>query len=291
MEEALLKELKEEVRLLREEVRLLRVKMHVSETHLTEIQFNSEKNKPPQLQEHDLDPNSILNFLHSKKIAIKNYRENLNDDIFLKLSNYLGSRFTHLKDLYSTIKPSLSSGGSFYYNMQNKPQDVIAYSTQFCSMLHQNAFLSTYNYKKAAKSITGTPQRIGQVINFFTGAWLENYIMNFLLKCLETKGIDNFSFVQNCQIELQNGDDFELDMVFVINGIPLWIECKTGDYQRYITKYSDFRKKLGTEVQNSILIISDLPEGLSKNLSSTFQLTVVDLEEGKNYIQNLIEKI
>ncbi|GIW49107.1 MAG: hypothetical protein KatS3mg079_583 [Caloramator sp.] len=175
--------------------------------------------------------------------------------------------------------------------MQNKPQEVITYCTQFCSLLYKNAFLSNYSYKKSSRIITGAPQRVGRVINFFTGGWLENYILNIVISELHTKGINDFSFVQNCQLELPNGDNFEVDMLFIVKDVPIWIECKTGDYQRYISKYSDFRKRMGTTKENSLLIISDLQAGLSKNLSSTFDLTAMSLSEAKLYISELIENI
>ncbi|EYE89890.1 hypothetical protein Q428_00780 [Fervidicella metallireducens AeB] len=295
MDNILIQNLTEEIKLLREELHCIRSYLGVDNHNLINSKkfHNTAKNEESLVTfvPKDEENNDAIKYLLSKKINIKSYKVETEDDIFFKLSNYLGNRYPHLKDLYNTIKPSLSTGGSFYYNMQNKPQEVIAYATQFCNLLHQNAFLTNYSYKKSSKIIIGTPQRIGKVINFFTGGWLENYILHFLLQLLKTKEINNFSFVQNCQIELPNGDDFEIDMLFVINDSPIWIECKTGDYQRYISKYADFRKKLGTSADKSILLVSDLPEGISKNLTSTFQIKVCDLNEGKMYIEDLVDKL
>jgi hypothetical protein len=249
----------------------------VQETQNNNIELNSQ--------------NAAINYIMSRKMMIKNYKTDVDDDIFMKLSNYLGNRYEYLRELYAVIKPSLSNGNSFFFNMQNKPQEVITYCTQFCSLLYKNAFLSNYSYKKSSRIITGAPQRIGRVINFFTGGWLENYISNIVISELHSKGINDFSFVQNCQLELPNGDNFEVDMLFIVKDVPIWIECKTGDYQRYISKYSDFRKRMGTTKENSLLIISDLQMGLSKNLSSTFDLTAMSLSEAKLYISELIENI
>jgi hypothetical protein len=295
LEDVDLKELSEEVRLLREEIRLLRMQLRPEnlqkDQKKTAPDLVKEEEAPILITEKENVSSSAVRYLSSKKITVKNYSAGTEDTIQTKLSHYLGSRYSSLKELYNVIKPSLSTGGTFYYNMQNKSQDVIAYCTQFCNMLHQNAFLTSYSYKKAAKTITGMPQRVGMVINFFTGGWLENYVFHFLNETVKSKGIKDFSFVQNCQIELLNGDDFEMDMASIINDTPIWIECKTGDYQRYILKYADFRKKLGTSVENSILIISDLPDGVGKNLSSTFQLKICNLEEGKKYIEELVSKL
>ncbi|SHE30143.1 hypothetical protein [Caloramator proteoclasticus] len=296
MDEMLLHQLIEEVKLLREEIRLLNLKIDggsnlkknlIKIEKLNHIGVSETQNDTIELN----NQNAAINYIMSRKMMIKNYKTDVDDDIFMKLSNYLGNRYEYLRELYAVIKPSLSNGNSFFFNMQNKPQEVITYCTQFCSLLYKNAFLSNYSYKKSSRIITGAPQRVGRVINFFTGGWLENYILNIVISELHTKGINDFSFVQNCQLELPNGDNFEVDMLFIVKDVPIWIECKTGDYQRYISKYSDFRKRMGTTKENSLLIISDLQAGLSKNLSSTFDLTAMSLSEAKLYISELIENI
>ncbi|MCX7694719.1 MAG: hypothetical protein N2Z71_03230 [Caloramator sp.] len=296
MDEMLLHQLIEEVKLLREEIKLLNLKFDGGNT-LKKNLIKIEKLNQVGVSEAQNDnieisnQNAAISYLMSRKMIIKNYKTDVDDDIFMKLSNYLGNRYEYLRELYAVIKPSLSNGNSFFFNMQNKPQEVITYCTQFCSLLYKNAFLSNYSYKKSNRIITGAPQRVGRVINFFTGGWLENYILNIVISELHSKGINDFSFVQNCQLELPNGDNFEVDMLFIVKDVPIWIECKTGDYQRYISKYSDFRKRMGTTKENSLLIISDLQTGLSKNLSSTFDLTAMSLSEAKLYISELIESI
>lgn len=296
LDEMLLHQLIEEVKLLREEIRLLNLKFDGGNTlkknlikieKLNQVGVSETQNDNIELN----NQNAAISYLMSRKMIIKNYKTDVDDDIFMKLSNYLGNRYEYLRELYAVIKPSLSNGNSFFFNMQNKPQEVITYCTQFCSLLYKNAFLSNYSYKKSNRIITGAPQRVGRVINFFTGGWLENYILNIVISELHAKGINDFSFVQNCQLELPNGDNFEVDMLFIVKDVPIWIECKTGDYQRYISKYSDFRKRMGTTKENSLLIISDLQTGLSKNLSSTFDLTAMSLSEAKLYISELIESI
>lgn len=294
MDDAILKNLTQEIKLLREELQLFRKQLGQEVMDIVPVRKNSsghQTNLDIISEDKCIIDNPAINYLNSKKIVVKSYINDAHDDIFMKLSDYLGNRYSYLREFYNIIKPSLSTGGSFYYNMQSKPQEVLAYCTQFCSMLHQNAFLSNYTYKKTNKIITGTPQRVGKVINFFTGGWLENHIFNITLDIIRSKNIKDFSYVQNCRIELTNGDDFEIDMLFVIKDIPIWIECKTGDYQRYISKYSEFRKKLSTKVEHSILLVSDLPDGISKNLSNTFNLKVCDLNEGKKYIEEVINSL
>ena len=43
-------------------------------------------------------------------------------------------------------------------------------------MLKTYALLSFYKYNKDTKTIYAVPQRIGKIINFFTGGWFERYI-------------------------------------------------------------------------------------------------------------------
>lgn len=78
----------------------------------------------------------------------------------------------------------------------------------------------------------------------------------------------------NPQVVLPNGDDFELDLIFLVARAPLWIECKTGSYQQYITKYAEMRKHLGIPIRQAILVILSISDDLAQRLSLLYGITV-----------------
>jgi hypothetical protein len=219
---------------------------------------------------------AVYDWLTARGITVKNYREqSAVDAVFDQLAMFLGERFKNLSRIYESIKRSLSQGGSVTLNLSSSSQSEIAESTQFCTMLYSYAFLSSYHYNKPTKTIYAAPQRVGKVINFFTGGWFERYIYLKIFSFLVQNRLE-FTCLLNPQITFPNGDDFELDVLFLVNNQPLWLECKTGEYQTHVAKYSNARKVLGIPKQRAVLVVLDISEDISENLTSLYDITVAN---------------
>jgi hypothetical protein len=85
-----------------------------------------------------------------------------------------------------------------------------------------------------------------------------------------------YKSILNPQIVLQNGEDFELDILFLVNNQPFWIECKTGDYQNHVTKYSKMRSVLSIPKESSLLVILGIREQLTQDLTSLHDIHVAN---------------
>lgn len=244
-------------------------------TNHSTLEPQAEPTPLPQLDPR-MGSQSVCDWLASIGITVKNYREpTATDAVFDQLSLFLGDRFPSLARLHDLIRQRLSTGEGFSLNLASRPQEEIANVTQFCSMLYSLAFLSSYKYNKSTKTIYATPQRVGKVINFFTGGWFERYVYLKIAGLFTRFGIP-FSCLLNPQITFANGDDFELDLMFLVEDEPLWIECKTGDFQCYITKYSDVRKQLWVPKSRAILAILGLADRLTSDLTNLYDVTVVN---------------
>lgn len=227
---------------------------------------------------------AVYDWLIAKGITVKNYREqSAADTVFDQLAVFLGERFENLSRVHEFIRRSLSTGSSFTLNLSSSRQEEIADSTQFCTMLSSYAFLSSYKYNKYTKTIYAAPQRVGKVINFFTGGWFERFVYLRIFSLLSQNSLE-FTCLLNPQITFSNGDDFELDLLFLIDGQPLWVECKTGDYQAYIAKYSDARKLLSTPKSRAILVILGISNDLTANLTNLYDITVAN---EKNFLEKV----
>ena len=237
----------QELRTITEELQLLR--HEVKEQFLS---YRSDKIISATLPDRPVDSNDenkkegaliVYDWLTAKGITVKNYREqDTTDSIVDPLAIFLGGTgFKTWRRVHEFIRRSLSTGESITLNLSSRSQEEIADSTQFCTMLYSYAFLSSYRYDKRIKTIYAIPQRLGNVTNFFTGGWFERYIYLKILSLLSQNTV-KFTCLLNPQITFSNGDDFELDLLFLIDNQPLWFECKTGDYQGYIAKYAETRK-------------------------------------------------
>lgn len=219
---------------------------------------------------------NVYDWLFTKGIQVINYREEDDADIvFDELALFLGERYKSIARFFESVRRNLASGATVTLNMSSASQEEIANTTQFCTMLSSYAFLSSYNYSKTSKIIHATPQRIGKVINFFTGEWFERFIYVKIRSFFETYRIP-YQKLLNPQITLQNGDNFELDLLFLIDNKPLWVERKTGDYSAHITKCSSFAKTLSAQKKRAILVILNIPSDLTAKLTYLHNMTIAN---------------
>ena len=218
----------------------------------------------------------VADWLATRNMTVKNHRrQESTDPIFVQLSTFLGERFESLRRVHDQIRRNLSTGGKFTVNLSSRSQEDIANATQFCALLHRYAFLSSYRYEKYAKTIYAAPQRAGSVINFFTGGWFERFIFLKVCAFLSQNELEHV-FLVNPQVSLPNEDDFELDLLFLVRNEPLWIECKTGNYQAYVARYSDMRPMLTLPKECSILVILGIPDELTLQLTDLYDITVTN---------------
>lgn len=230
----------------------------------------------------------VCDWLSTRGITVKNYREQqAADQVFDQLAIHLGERFNNLGRVLDAIKRSLSNGSSFTLNLSACRQEEINDSTQFCMMLNTYAFLSSYWYNKTTRTIHATPQRVGEVINFFTGGWFERYVYLSLIALFSQNNLEHACLL-NPQVTFANGDYFEFDLLWLVNGQPLWVECKTGDYQAYVAKYSAIRKLLSVPKKRSILIILDIPNELALHLTRLYDITVAN---ETNFLERVSEAV
>ncbi|NEP83053.1 MAG: hypothetical protein F6K39_35885 [Okeania sp. SIO3B3] len=240
-----------------------------------------------------VDSTEIQNFLKSKDIQIKFIPpEQKLDEVLGSIAFFMGERYNLIKNFYSRIKSNMNYGNSFKINLKNYTQEEISSICQLGKMLHDIAFLEEYKYQKSPKYILyARPNRIPKALNFFSGQWLEYFIKEQVIRLIESINPQiQYSYLLNPQIILPDGNDFELDVLFKIKDEIFWFEAKTGDYQRYIEKYSKMSSILGLDGEHSYMILTEVQENLTKALSTIFHMKVVKAEKLAEYLQPYFEK-
>jgi len=240
------------------------------------------------------DTQDLEEFLNSRNIRIKAIKENEDADAVLdKIALYIGKRYNLVKDLIANIKRSLNTGRTFRMDLKNYSQEEIASITQLCSNLHQIAFLQEYKYFKSPNYVLyACPNRIPKVINFFTGGWLERYVKKSVEEIISScKEKLSCSYIMNPQVILPNGDDFELDLVFRIEDEFFWFEAKTGDYQRYVDKYSKVAKILNLDYEHAYMILTDITRDGAQALTTLFHMNVVRIDDFPDVFGKVINRL
>lgn len=237
----------------------------------------------------------IGEFLASKNITIKFIPpEDAADDVINSLAVFLGTHYNALSELLSKIKSNMQIGGLITLAVKDYQQKDRSDTCQFCTRLHDIAFLEQYKYWRSPQYIIkAKTTTLPSAQNFFSGKWLERFVLQTVQQAVAAVSTEmekelDFSYLINPQISLPNGNDFELDLIFQVNGCFYWIEAKTGDYQQHISKYSKITKMIGLDHKHSIMVLTDIQPDKSNALSALFSMTVYGLSQLE---QGLIETI
>jgi hypothetical protein len=230
-------------------------------------------------------PPSILEpFLNSRGIQIKaRPADDAADQVIDSLSLYLGERYDALSGLLGKIKRAMQTGMPITESLKGRPQQDVSSACQFCTRLHEVAFLEQYQYfRSPTYIIKAKTTTLPKAQRFFGGQWLERFILQkvkavYAQVASEITGELGFEYLINPQISLPNGDDFELDILVAMGRYVYWIEAKSGDYQQHIAKYSKFARLLGLDFDHSFMVLTDVPDDRCDALSSLFSMTVCTL--------------
>jgi len=252
-----------------------------------------DENKVEIQREAIKDRKVIEDFLLSRNVSIKYIpSEEEADEILDKISIFMGNRYSLIKPFYEQIKYNMNSGGSIRMDLRNKTQEEVSTICQLATMLHEIAFLEEYNYLKSPRFLLfARPSRIPKALNFFSGKWLESFVKSQVISILQQVNPDlKFSYLLNPQIKLPNGDDFELDLLFAIENEIYWLEAKTGDYQRYIEKYSKVSQILKLDWNSCFMILTDITPSGADALKKLFRMNVVPIEKfSEEFLKSIIK--
>jgi Domain of unknown function (DUF1887) len=167
-------------------------------------------------------------------------------------------------------------GGSFTFKLSNKSKEEIDNCTRFCQLLDNHSFLIDYRYSSKTKTITATPQTNNKFPNFLTGGWFEWFVYSKVCNLLESHKI-TYEVLMNVKGNFNNGNDYELDLLFLVDNRPLWLECKTGECNAFFKQYGQYRKTLGIPKERTFLIGLELSDSKTVESTAIWDITVANL--------------
>ncbi len=220
----------------------------------------------------------IIDWLKAQNLVVEGYKKPRQvDALFDSVATSLGQQYAVLKTFHRQIKFNIAKGGEFSFRLNEKSKEDINRITSFCKLLDTRSFLPC-RYLPSQKIILAKPPSNPNMINFFTGDWFESFVYQQVCKFLSESGLEYTSLRQITGTFL-NGRNFELDMFFLIESQPVWIECKAGrDYNEYLTRYTKLRKHMGIPKERSFLVIADLSNEQAIDYTSLWEITVASID-------------
>lgn len=214
-------------------------------------------------------------WLGERNVEVTTFRHSITDQdvVFDRVALSLGRQFEILGALYRSIKRSAAQGGNIVFSVVGRSQTELGAMTNFCTLLDRHGMFSFYRYDRAKKALLFAVQPRNDIRRLLTGEWFERYVYQVVVKVLGQRGVA-FSALMNPQVRLPNGDRFEFDLLFLCEGHPLWLECKTGkDINEHLLKYSRHRQTLGVSKARSLLVMLGYTAAQSEELERLWEMT------------------
>lgn len=231
----------------------------------------------------------IIDWLERQNFTVEGYKEREKSDyIFNEVAMILGQQYRSLKPFYRRIKYRISKGGRISHRFSDKhTMENMDRIRGFCKLLDDRSFLPC-RYLSKQKMITAEPPANPHMINFFNGDWFELFVYQQICNLFDQQGIEYTSLTQVAGT-LENGRDFELDIVFMINEQILWIECKSGqDYNKYLQRYTKLRERMKLPKERAFLVIADLSIKQAAEYTSLWEITVSSIDNFIELISNAL---
>ncbi|ALG68615.1 Card1-like endonuclease domain-containing protein [Beggiatoa leptomitoformis] len=227
--------------------------------------------------ENDLD--SLQNWFKSRQIALTL------DDQLMDISGYfdevaveLGDNYALLNKLIASIKRlQTKENARLCFHFGHYSEVEIKKLKDFIQLLYKCAFITRYNIDNKTKDrVYLSLQPARKIVNFFNGDWLEWYIFMKVTSLLWEKRV-KFGYFRGGKISFPDNERNEIDLFFLIQGsIPLWIECKSGEFRDSLYKYQQLRKRLRLTHSESILFVLGISNEEAESLSRSFDMTIVN---------------
>ena len=91
-------------------------------------------------------------------------------------------------------------------------------------------------------------------------------------------------------VNFPNGDKHELDGFFLVgNGIPLCIECKSGEFRQDIKKFSQVRKKLNLDRTGYLVCAIGLSDAQINGFNSMYDVTFANEANFLQHVRRLVQ--
>lgn len=230
----------------------------------------------------------ITHWFKRKYISVKVNPEAMDTSGFFdEVAVVLGDNYELLKIVSNKIKHRQLNHKDRAYielaNYDNKDGEIIK---NFCKELYDYSFVAKYFYNTHKKLITLHLQSAPRIVRFFNGEWLEWYVFMKIVDYCHSRQL-SFSCTRNMRIDTINGC-YEIDVFFLINDTPLFIECKSGEYRQFIDKYCKLRKQLNISKPYFLFLIADMNDTKTKGLTAMFDITFLNVQQLTDYIAKIV---
>ncbi|PSN12796.1 hypothetical protein C7293_18660 [filamentous cyanobacterium CCT1] len=245
--------------------------------------------EPDDLSSEDEAAQTIIQWFNRRGIDVQNYYEpdDRVDDLLDGLSLYLGDHYSTLSQFHWRLRNSL--GRRAYISLDDFNPSGKSIHNQFLKKLRSCDYLSFGKIIKGKDGhdyILAAPYTRSDVQGFLDGGWFERFVYYKIVELLNSEGVE-YQHLRNLKITYQDGQNAELDLFFLINDIPLLVECKAGqDFD--MRQVDGYRDRLNLEASQALLVSLNIDDAEAHLRSINWKLGVANQNTFLDHIREII---
>ncbi|MFK5955570.1 MAG: hypothetical protein QM477_03895 [Planctomycetota bacterium] len=245
------------------------------------------RNVPREIPD-DAPTGLLVEYLKTRKVVVYEGQDDLDrNEAFEHLARHLGTHFDLLAEFYEKVKRCVATGRGQRIDIDGYSQASRSAAVQFGTLLHRHGMLKDFYYHRSPKrQLRVIPTKDGQIGQFLTGGWLEIYVFAVLAKRLRASmEPDKFQLLANVKGMLEDGREFEADLMAAVGDKFFWLECKTGNWQDYSARFRGLVKIFGVERTSAGLLLIRPPDSATrKRATDMLDMTLLSLAEVDDFI-------
>lgn len=231
----------------------------------------------------------IIEWFRGRNIQVTpNTRASDISGYFDEIAVMLGDHYPVLQPFLEQLRYNQRKGyKSANFKLEGLSQQDAKTVRDFCRSAYEFAFFNKQFYDKKTHTQKVYLQTSPTIRNFFDGDWLEWYAFMKVASLLLHRQ-QRFACLRSSEILFSNQEKHEIDTFFLLDDtIPLWIECKSGEFRQSIDKYQALRKRLDIPSSHAVLMVAGLEDDKVAAMSSMFGLTLVNERSLMPYISRI----
>ncbi len=218
--------------------------------------------------------------------------DGLSDELqgLVKFAERIARQYDVLRPLLDELKRAHGQQRRVQVSLSGYEGGRASMLIQFARDLERAGLISTVHYGRLRRRLYTDAPRHPLAINFFTGQWLELYAYATVRGLLAAVS-DAPRVWRNVLARRSNGQQFELDVVALVDQQLLWVEAKTADsVAEFLPRYHELVRILKIPRSHAILLWSGAGQRSQAGSSVGFLsgMTLCSLDDFAAHIAELL---
>lgn len=246
----------------------------------------------PKAPPEDAPTGLLVEYLKSRDVVVYEGSEDFtSNEAFEHLARHIGHQFALVSPFYEKMKRIVATGKGQRVDVEGLNEAERSAAVQLGTLLHRHGLLKDFYYHRSPKKqLRVIPTSDGTIAQFLTGGWLEIYVARLLTSRLKAHMSEKrYQVLFNVKGTLPDDKEFEADVMALVDGKLLWIECKTGNWQDYQHLFRGRVKTFGCDRKSAALLLLRPPDPSTRSRTTDLlDMTLISLTEVEEFMDGFL---